>query len=70
MDLNRCAGSERHDDDDVDVVGTLVLLDFLMGDSLAQVTARHRLQSVTEAEVLLRAALLHHGYAASDVRER
>lgn len=65
MDPNRCATSEPHDDD---VVGTHVLLDFLMGDSLAQVAARHRLQSATEAEALLRAVLLRHGYAARDPR--
>ncbi len=41
----------------------LVLLDFLMGDSLAQVAVRHRLTSVREAEALIRSALLRHGYA-------
>jgi hypothetical protein len=69
VDLNRSATSEPHDDEDDDIVGALVLLDFLMGDSLAGVAARHRLRSVTEAEALLRAVLLRHGYAARGPRD-
>jgi hypothetical protein len=68
VDLNRTADSEPQRD--ADIVGTLALLDFLMGDSLVQVVARHRLRSVTEVEALLRAALLRHGYTARDLRER
>jgi hypothetical protein len=52
----------------VDDVALLVLLDFLMGDSVAQVAARHRLATTREAESLIRAAVLRHGYAVGKPR--
>ena len=47
-------------------VAQLALLDFLMGDSLAKIMVRYRLESTDAAEALLRGVLLGHGYAAGD----
>jgi hypothetical protein len=41
----------------------LALLDFLMGFTMSDVQRRMRLASTLEAEALVRAALLRHGYA-------
>lgn len=54
----------------VDAIGTAVLLDFLIGDSLADIAGRHRLRDVAEVEVLLRSALLRYGYAAQSGTKR
>ncbi len=47
---------------DDDLVGLFVLLDFLMGNSIDQVTRGHRLASTAVAEALIRSVLLRHGY--------
>jgi hypothetical protein len=47
---------------DDQLIGVFVLLDFLMGNSIDQVTRGHRLGSTAMAEALLRSVLLRHGY--------
>ncbi len=46
-------------------VGVILLIDFLMGSSIDEVTRRHRLHSVPAAEAAIRALLLRHGYDAA-----
>jgi hypothetical protein len=46
----------------IDRLSLSVLLDFLMGDSIDDVTATLRLRSRAQTESLLRAALLRGGY--------
>lgn len=46
--------------------GICVLLEFLMGSSIDDIKRRHRLCSAREAEALIRAVLLSHGYASAD----
>jgi hypothetical protein len=53
-----------------DSVAVLALLDFLLGDSLADIATRHRLHNVAEVEALLRSALLSNGYTVRSASER
>jgi hypothetical protein len=55
---------------DLESAGVFVLLDFLMGSSLDEVTRRHRLPSVLATESVIRAVLLQHGYGAEAPRVR
>lgn len=57
---SRFASSEALWDDEL--LGVIVLLDFLMGNSIDQVTRGHGLGSTMTAEALLRSVLLRHGY--------
>jgi hypothetical protein len=49
---------------DVASAGVFALLDFLMGNSIDEITQRHQLISRTFTEALIRAVLLRHGYDA------
>jgi hypothetical protein len=40
----------------------VVLLDFLIGSSIEEVTQRHHLRSRIRTEAVIRAVLLRHGY--------
>jgi hypothetical protein len=53
---------------DLESVGVFVLLDFLTGSSLDEVTRRHRLPSVLATEAVIRAVLLRHGYGVEAPR--
>ena len=53
---------------DVESVGVIALLDFLMGCSLDDVTRRYRLPSTLVTEAAIRAVLLRHGYGAGAAR--
>jgi hypothetical protein len=57
---NRSASSQSRAD--ADTVGVFALLDFLMGNSIDEVTQRHRLTSRIHTEAVIRAVLLRHGY--------
>lgn len=48
--------------------GVVLLLDFLMGSSIDEVTRRHHLHSRPAAEAAIRALLLRHGYGAATPR--
>jgi hypothetical protein len=49
-----------------EAVDLFVLLDFLMGHSIDELTASHFLCSRSQTEALLRAALLRGGYATGE----
>ena len=53
---------------DREPAGVVVLLDFLMGSSLDELTRRYHLPSVLDTEALIRAMLLRHGYGAEAPR--
>ena len=53
-----------------EAAGIFVLLDFLLGSSIDEVRRRHRLSSASEAEALIRATLLRHGYGATRFRAK
>ena len=54
----------------IELLGEFVLLDFLMGKSIAEVTALYEMHSQADAENLLRQLLLRHGYAAASEEKR
>ena len=51
-------------------LGVLVLLDFLVGTSIADAAQRHGLRSHAEAESLIRTVLLQNGYTVREDRAR
>ena len=48
--------------------GIFALLDFLMGNSIGEVTRRHRFYSTEQAEAAIRAVLLLHGYEVASAK--
>jgi hypothetical protein len=47
-------------------LGSVALLDFLMGCSMSDVKQRYHLSSIHDTEALLRDEILRHGYAACE----
>ena len=51
-------------------LGILVLLDFLVGTSIADAAQRHGLRSEAEAEGMIRDVLLQNGYTVREDQAR